>query len=95
MRIAWWPGHSTGRYAGSTWFADHFAIDLDENCVAQINCDSPGCRWAEEFIDLSCMPETVPFITDAIRDAAGKQAQGERAHRAGDYSFNNIGISSY
>ena len=95
VRIAWWPGHSTGRYAGSTWFADHFAIDLDENCVAQVNCDSPGCRWAEEFIDLSCMPETVPFITDAIRDAAGKQAKGERAHRAGDYSFNNIGISSY
>ena len=37
----------------------------------------------------------MPFITDAIRDAAGKQAKGERAHRAGDYSFNNIGISSY
>ena len=29
VRIAWWPGHSTGRYAGSTWFADSFAIDLD------------------------------------------------------------------
>ena len=25
VRIAWWPGHSTGRYAGSTWFADTFA----------------------------------------------------------------------
>jgi N-acetylated-alpha-linked acidic dipeptidase len=46
VRIAWWPGHSTGRYAGSTWYADAFAIDLDENCVAQIDCDSPGCRWA-------------------------------------------------
>jgi hypothetical protein len=21
-RIAWWPGHSTGRFAGSTWYAD-------------------------------------------------------------------------
>ncbi|MGH7713067.1 MAG: M28 family peptidase, partial [Gemmatimonadaceae bacterium] len=30
VRIAWWPGHSTGRYAGSTWFADRFAIDLYE-----------------------------------------------------------------
>ena len=49
VRIAWWPGHSTGRYAGSTWFADAFAIDLDENCVAQINCDSPGCRWATSY----------------------------------------------
>jgi hypothetical protein len=95
VRIAWWPGHSTGRYAGSTWFADAFAIDLDENCVAQVNCDSPGCRWAEEFIDLSCMPETVPFISQAIRDVAGRKAEAERAFRAGDYSFNNIGISSY
>jgi hypothetical protein len=95
VRIAWWPGHSTGRYAGSTWFADAFAIDLDENCVAQVNCDSPGCRWAEEFIDLSCMPETAPFISQAILDVAGRKARGERAFRAGDYSFNNIGISSY
>src|SRR4051794_13873116 len=46
VRIAWWSGHSHGRYAGSTWFADTFAIDLAENSVAQINCDSPRCRWA-------------------------------------------------
>ncbi|HYV88027.1 MAG TPA: M28 family peptidase [Candidatus Polarisedimenticolia bacterium] len=95
VRIAWWPGHSTGRYAGSTWFADEFAIDLEENCVAQVDCDSPGCRWASEFIHLDCMPETTAFIADAIRDAAGKSVQTDRASRAGDYSFNNIGISSY
>jgi len=29
VKIAWWPGHSTGRYAGSTWFTDAFALDLD------------------------------------------------------------------
>ena len=51
VRIAWWPGHSTGRYAGSTWFADRFAIDLYENCIAQINCDSPGCRSASVIAD--------------------------------------------
>ena len=95
VRIAWWPGHSTGRYAGSTWFADAFAIDLEENCVAQINCDSPGCRWATEFTDLSRMSETDTFISEVIRDVANKKAVGERPHRAGDYSFNNIGISSY
>ncbi|HEY2891730.1 MAG TPA: M28 family peptidase, partial [Dongiaceae bacterium] len=95
VRIAWWPGHSTGRYAGSTWFADEFAIDLEENCVAQVDCDSPGCRWASEFIHLDCMPETTAFIAEAIRDAAGKSVQTDRASRAGDYSFNNIGISSY
>ena len=95
VRIAWWPGHSTGRYAGSTWFADHFAIDLYENCIAQVNCDSPGCRWATEYIDVSLMDETEAFCADVIRNIAGKELKGERPHQAGDYSFNNIGISSF
>lgn len=95
VRIAWWPGHSTGRYAGSTWFADHFAIDLYEHCIAQINCDSPGCRWATEYIDVSLMEETKAFCGSIIADVAGKTLVGERPHQAGDYSFNNIGISSF
>ncbi|MEM9012835.1 MAG: M28 family peptidase [Pseudomonadota bacterium] len=95
VRIAWWPGHSTGRYAGSTWFADRFALDLDANCVAQVNCDSPGCRWASEFINLSVMTEAEGFVEDVVQAVAGKTVAAERPHRAGDYSFNNIGISSY
>jgi N-acetylated-alpha-linked acidic dipeptidase len=94
VRIAWWPGHSTGRYAGSTWFADHFALDLDANCVAQINCDSPGCRWATEFKDVSWMKETEGYAKAVIKAVAGLDSHGERPHRAGDYSFNNIGLSS-
>lgn len=95
VRICWWPGHSTGRYAGSTWFADRFAIDLEENCVAQVNCDSPGCRWASEFINLSVMPEAVDFLAGVVSEVCGQPIEAERPHRAGDYSFNNIGISSY
>ncbi len=95
VRIAWWPGHSTGRYAGSTWFADHFAIDLYEQCIAQVNCDSPGCRWATEYIDVSLMDETKAFCASIISDVAGKTLKGDRPHQAGDYSFNNIGISSF
>ena len=95
VRIAWWPGHSTGRYAGSTWFADHFAIDLYENCIAQINCDSPGCRWATDYRHISWMDETEPFAQEVIRDVTGQESWGERPHQAGDYSFNNIGISSF
>jgi hypothetical protein len=95
VRIAWWPGHSTGRYAGSTWFADEFALDLEANCVAQVNCDSPGCRWATEFQNLSLMSEADSFIADIVKEVADKPIGGERPHRAGDYSFNNIGISSY
>lgn len=95
VRIAWWPGHSTGRYAGSTWFSDHFAIDLYEHCIAQVNCDSPGCRWATEYIDVSLMDEAEPWCAEVIREIAGKELKGERPHQAGDYSFNNIGISSF
>lgn len=95
VRICWWPGHSTGRYAGSTWFSDAFALDLEQNAVAQVNCDSPGCRWATEFVNLSRMSEAEAFLSGVIEEVAGKAIQGERPHRAGDYSFNNIGISSY
>jgi N-acetylated-alpha-linked acidic dipeptidase len=95
LRIAWWPGHSTGRYAGSTWYADAFGIDLDENCVAQVNCDSPGCRWATVFKDVSWMPETQAYVKSAIKAVTGLDSHGERPHRAGDYAFNNIGISSF
>lgn len=95
VRIAWWPGHSTGRYAGSTWFADRFAIDLYENCIAQINCDSPGCRWATAYKDISWMDEAEPFAQGIIKAVTGQDARGERPHQAGDYSFNNIGITSF
>ena len=94
VRIAWWPGHSTGRYAGSTWYADHYAAELDEHCVAQINCDSPGCRWATEYRHVSWMAETERFAQATIHAVTGLQAEGERPHRAGDYAFNNIGVSS-
>lgn len=95
VRIAWWPGHSTGRYAGSTWFADAFALDLDENCVAQVNCDSPGCRWATSYHQTTTMPETKALVEATIRQVADKPMVGKRPNQAGDYSFNNIGLSSF
>lgn len=95
LKIAWWPGHSTGRYAGSTWFADQFGLELARNCVAQVDIDSPGCRWATEYYDISWMTETEDFCKQAIMDVTGKESHGERPHQAGDYSFNNIGISGF
>src|SRR5215218_8973079 len=86
LRIAWWSGHSHGRYAGSTWYADTFAIDLANRCVAQVNCDSPGCRGADTFNELTCMSEAEPFVDAVIRDISGIVPQTERAPRAGDYS---------
>ena len=46
VKIAWWPAHSNGRYAGSTWYCDEQFEDLDARCVALVNMDSPGCMGA-------------------------------------------------
>lgn len=95
VRIAWWSGHSHGRYAGSSWFADTFALDLDENCVLHINCDSPGCRWATVFEDVFWMSEAEAIARAVIRDVTGQDSSGGRPLRAGDKSFSNIGVSTF
>jgi hypothetical protein len=41
------------------------------------------------------MTETEDFCKQAIYDVTGKEAHGERPHQAGDYSFNNIGLSGF
>jgi hypothetical protein len=94
LRVAWWPGHSTGRYAGSTWYADEFAIDIAENCVAHVDMDSPGAKGSTEYVDMACwMPEMHGVVSGAIEDATGAPYSENRPRRAGDYSFNNLGVS--
>ncbi len=94
VRIAWWSGHSQGRYAGSTWYADAFALELQRDCICHINCDSPGCRDADAFEDVFWMAEMKALAANAITDVTGLTATGRRPSRAGDVSFNNIGVST-
>jgi peptidase M28-like protein len=91
VRIAWWPGHSTGRYAGSTWYADTFADELDQRCIAQLDIDSPGCADATAYEEVMWMAEADPLCRSSIQDALGLPSQRVRPLRAGDYSFNQIG----
>lgn len=91
VRIAWWPGHSTGRYAGSTWYADTFADEIDESCIAQLNIDSPGCADATVYEEVMWMAEADALCRASIHDALGLPSQRVRPLRAGDYSFNQIG----
>ncbi len=91
VRIAWWPGHSTGRYAGSTWYADTFADEIDEHCIAQLDIDSPGCAGATAYEEVMWMAEADGLCRAAIKDAVGVDPTRVRPLRAGDYSFNQIG----
>ena len=91
VRIAWWPGHSTGRYAGSTWYADTFAGEIDEHCIAQLDIDSPGCEGATAYEEVMWMAEADGLCRTSIQDALGLPSERVRPLRAGDYSFNQIG----
>lgn len=93
VRIAWWPGHSAGRYAGSTWYADQHAFDLRARCVATVNCDSPGCKDATDYSSIRGMAEAQPLVAGAVADLFGQACQLERPSRGGDYSFNNLGLT--
>jgi hypothetical protein len=93
VRIAWWPGHSTGRYGGSTWYLDAHAADFAKQCVMQMNCDSPGCRWATDYSAVTMMPETVAAVTALVERVTGQTPRPKRPNRSSDYTFYNIGIS--
>ncbi|MFB6240195.1 MAG: M28 family peptidase, partial [Gemmatimonadota bacterium] len=47
--VAWWPGHSNARYAGSKWYADRRFHELRERAVAYLNVDGIGQRDAATF----------------------------------------------
>lgn len=93
--VAWWPGHSTGRYAGSTWFADRYAMTLRKRCVGAMNIDSPGCWHATAYEEVQWMAEADRLCRSAILGGAGAEATRHRPLRAGDYSFDQIGLTSF
>lgn len=98
VKIAWWPGHSQGRYSGSTWFVDQFWEDLDNNCIAEMNVDSPGVRGATEW-HARCSSELKQF-NEYTMEECSEEFIHDSIHnhaftgifRAGDQSFTCIGI---
>ncbi len=94
VRIAWWTGHSQGRYAGSAWYADNFWEDLHEHAVININIDSPGAKGATRYDVVTMGAETERFGTEMIRVLTGQHAEAERPTRAGDQSFWGPGVPS-
>jgi hypothetical protein len=94
LRLAFWSGHSHGRYAGSTWYADNFWEDLHDNCVLHLNADSPGGRGATVVTEGQAMAETRACAADVIRALTGEEFYGSRFGRSGDQSFMSQGIPS-
>jgi hypothetical protein len=58
--------------------------------------DSPGAKDSAEYTDMSCWtPEAHELVTDAVDDVAGIPSAEQFPPRAGDYSFDNIGVTGF
>ncbi len=96
VRICWWPGHSHGRYAGSTWYADTFFQDLAAHCIAYHNIDSPGVRGATRYIARHTTAEVERFCRDVIARVTGQHdAPIHRPSRSADQSFLANGVPAF
>lgn len=94
VRFAFWPGHSTGRYAGSTWYVDHQWQQIYDHCVLHINCDSPGVLGATVYSPVTASAEVAQFGMEIVRELTGQTVTWERPVRAGDQSFWGAGVPS-
>ncbi|MBC7091448.1 MAG: M28 family peptidase, partial [Nitrososphaeria archaeon] len=93
VKVAWWVGHSQGRYAGSTYFVDREWENLNKNCVAYINIDSPGSVDTTVYL-LESMPETMDFVEEVARKLTGLKVERLKPGRWGDQSFWGLGAPS-
>ena len=94
LRLAFWSGHSHGRYAGSAWYADHAWLELHRRCAVHLNIDSTGARGATDYSVLHATEEAQSFVEGVVHDVTGQPARARRFPRAGDQSFWGIGIPS-
>ena len=90
--VAWWPGHSNGRYAGSAWFADHHFAELRDRAIAYVNVDGIGQMGAKTFTAATTV-SLAALATDVVRTRTGvSDLRVSRPGRDSDQSFNGIGL---
>lgn len=92
LRIAFWSGHSHGRYAGSTYYCDEHWEDLHENCTLHVYIDSVGGKGATILGESNCMAETKDFGGSFVEALTEEEFVGKRFGRGGDQSFWGPGV---
>ena len=90
--ICFWSGHSHGRYAGSTWYADTHWDELNRRCVAHVNVDSTGGVGASMLADAPRLGGVAAARPRGGAGAGRAGPGGRRMSRAGDQSFWGIGL---
>ena len=100
--FGFWPAHSTGRYAGSAWWADQKWLDLRENGVAYYHLDLNGLRgadglWRQEMAELADEHVDVLETAGDLPLLEGGEAGflgNDRPARNSDQSFWGAGLTS-
>jgi hypothetical protein len=100
--FGFWPAHSTGRYAGSAWWADQEWLDLRENGVAYYHLDLNGLKGADglwhqemaelgdEHVDVLETASDMPLLDTGEAGFLG----ADRPARNSDQSFWGAGLTS-
>jgi N-acetylated-alpha-linked acidic dipeptidase len=94
LRLCFWSGHSHGRYAGSTWYADNKWLELEKRCAVHVNVDSTGAKGNTVLSDVPSSAELRPLARQAVSTQGHQELDGLRMGRAGDQSFWGIGVPS-
>jgi len=93
FRVAFWSGHSHGRYAGSTWYVDHHWEELERRLAVEMYVDSIGGKGATVLSQAWAMSETKHIAVAALAEETGDVFEGGRFGRGGDQSFYGVGVS--
>jgi hypothetical protein len=89
--MAWWPGHSNGRYAGSTWFVDHKFDELRRRALAYVNYEGMGQMAAKRF-GAATTESLSALAHDVVLKATGDSIRPRPPGRSSDESFNGVGL---
>jgi hypothetical protein len=94
VRVAWWSGHSHGRYAGSTWYADNFWEELDARCVGLLNVDNPGCRAGTMYFP-TALHDLDGLVKETVKAVVNQDAPVVLPSKFADESFWGLGFPSF
>jgi len=89
--MAWWPGHSNGRYAGSTWYVDHHFDQLRRRAVAYVNFEGLGQMKAKRF-SAATTASLAELARSVVQEGVGDSIRPRPPGRNSDQSFNGVGL---
>jgi Iap family predicted aminopeptidase len=89
--IAWWPGHSNGRYAGSTWYVDQNFDELRRRALAYVNFEGLGQTDAKRFgaTSTASLSDLARLV---VMTEVGDTVRPSPPGRNSDQAFNGVGV---